>query len=200
MSDLAQWGVIDRWSAPLETFTTGRGDCEDYAIAKYVALTAAGVAAAGREARHRAQSRSQRGSRRRCRAPRRRLDHARQSLADAGRRQRDAAGRFRCSCSIRRGVRQLRRATAPCASAQRATRRRRPPRLRLLELRLLRLGFVDAVPIRRRRIGAVSLDALDIHVVEPGDIEAVGDLAAALDQIERLIPFLLADSAPASGR
>jgi predicted transglutaminase-like cysteine proteinase len=43
MSDLAQWGVPDRWSAPLETFTTGRGDCEDYAIAKYVALTAAGI-------------------------------------------------------------------------------------------------------------------------------------------------------------
>ena len=46
MSDLAQWGVPDRWSPPLETLTTGRGDCEDYAIAKYVALTAAGVAAA----------------------------------------------------------------------------------------------------------------------------------------------------------
>jgi predicted transglutaminase-like cysteine proteinase len=45
MSDLAQWGVIDRWSAPLVTFTTGRGDCEDYAIAKYVALKEAGVAA-----------------------------------------------------------------------------------------------------------------------------------------------------------
>ncbi|HEV3418034.1 MAG TPA: transglutaminase-like cysteine peptidase [Pirellulales bacterium] len=45
MSDLAQWGVPDRWSPPLETFTTGRGDCEDYAIAKYVALTAAGVPA-----------------------------------------------------------------------------------------------------------------------------------------------------------
>lgn len=45
MSDLAQWGVVDRWSPPLETFATGRGDCEDYAIAKYVALTAAGVAA-----------------------------------------------------------------------------------------------------------------------------------------------------------
>jgi predicted transglutaminase-like cysteine proteinase len=44
-SDLAQWGVLDRWSAPLETFTTGRGDCEDYAIAKYVALTAAGLSA-----------------------------------------------------------------------------------------------------------------------------------------------------------
>jgi len=45
MSDLAQWGVLDRWSAPLETLTTRRGDCEDYAIAKYVALTQAGVAA-----------------------------------------------------------------------------------------------------------------------------------------------------------
>jgi predicted transglutaminase-like cysteine proteinase len=46
MSDLAQWGVIDRWSSPLETFTTGLGDCEDYAIAKYVALIQAGVATA----------------------------------------------------------------------------------------------------------------------------------------------------------
>jgi predicted transglutaminase-like cysteine proteinase len=45
MSDMAQWGVIDRWSPPLETFTTGAGDCEDYAIAKYVALTEVGVAA-----------------------------------------------------------------------------------------------------------------------------------------------------------
>ena len=45
MSDMAQWGVPDRWSPPLETFTTGRGDCEDYAIAKYVALTAAGMPA-----------------------------------------------------------------------------------------------------------------------------------------------------------
>jgi len=44
MSDFAQWGVADRWSAPLATLTTGRGDCEDYAIAKYVALRAAGVA------------------------------------------------------------------------------------------------------------------------------------------------------------
>jgi predicted transglutaminase-like cysteine proteinase len=43
-TDFAQWGVADRWSAPLETFTTGRGDCEDYAIAKYVALREAGVA------------------------------------------------------------------------------------------------------------------------------------------------------------
>jgi predicted transglutaminase-like cysteine proteinase len=41
MSDFAQWGVPDRWSAPLATLTTGRGD---YAIAKYVALRVAGVA------------------------------------------------------------------------------------------------------------------------------------------------------------
>jgi predicted transglutaminase-like cysteine proteinase len=42
-SDLAQWGVADRWSAPLATLASGRGDCEDYAIAKYVALKEAGV-------------------------------------------------------------------------------------------------------------------------------------------------------------
>jgi predicted transglutaminase-like cysteine proteinase len=45
VSDLAQWGIPDRWSTPLATLATGRGDCEDYAIAKYVALTAAGIAA-----------------------------------------------------------------------------------------------------------------------------------------------------------
>jgi predicted transglutaminase-like cysteine proteinase len=44
VSDLAQWGVEDRWSSPLATLTGGRGDCEDYAIAKYVALLEAGVA------------------------------------------------------------------------------------------------------------------------------------------------------------
>jgi predicted transglutaminase-like cysteine proteinase len=43
MSDLAQRGVVDRWSAPLETLGSGRGDCEDYAIAKYVALGEAGI-------------------------------------------------------------------------------------------------------------------------------------------------------------
>jgi predicted transglutaminase-like cysteine proteinase len=44
-SDMAQWGVPDRWSAPLETLATGRGDCKDYAIAKYAALLAAGYPA-----------------------------------------------------------------------------------------------------------------------------------------------------------
>jgi predicted transglutaminase-like cysteine proteinase len=42
-SDEAQWGVADRWSAPFETLQTGRGDCEDYAIVKYLALLEAGV-------------------------------------------------------------------------------------------------------------------------------------------------------------
>jgi predicted transglutaminase-like cysteine proteinase len=43
MSDLAQFGEIDVWSSPLVTFTSGRGDCEDYAIAKFVALYLAGI-------------------------------------------------------------------------------------------------------------------------------------------------------------
>src|SRR5580700_5739007 len=44
MSDLAQYGEIDVWSSPLVTFATGAGDCEDYAIAKFVALRLAGIA------------------------------------------------------------------------------------------------------------------------------------------------------------
>lgn len=42
VSDHAQHGEADRWSSPLETFATAKGDCEDYAIAKYVALREAG--------------------------------------------------------------------------------------------------------------------------------------------------------------
>jgi predicted transglutaminase-like cysteine proteinase len=45
MSDLAQYGQIDVWSSPLVTFTHAAGDCEDYAIAKYVALRLAGISA-----------------------------------------------------------------------------------------------------------------------------------------------------------
>ena len=44
MSDLAQYGEIDVWSSPLATFYRGAGDCEDYAIAKFVALRQAGIA------------------------------------------------------------------------------------------------------------------------------------------------------------
>ncbi|MEY9261624.1 putative transglutaminase-like cysteine proteinase [Bradyrhizobium elkanii] len=42
VSDFAQHGEADRWTAPLATFATGKGDCEDYAIAKYTALSEAG--------------------------------------------------------------------------------------------------------------------------------------------------------------
>ena len=43
MSDLALYGAEDVWSPPLATFAIGAGDCEDYAIAKFVALQEAGV-------------------------------------------------------------------------------------------------------------------------------------------------------------
>jgi predicted transglutaminase-like cysteine proteinase len=43
MSDLAQYGEIDVWSSPLVTFYHGAGDCEDYAIAKIVALQLAAI-------------------------------------------------------------------------------------------------------------------------------------------------------------
>ena len=49
-ADAVQWGSADVWSAPLDSgnkgsFDTGFGDCEDYAIAKYVALREADVPA-----------------------------------------------------------------------------------------------------------------------------------------------------------
>ncbi len=43
MSDEAQYGQPDVWSSPLVTFAHGAGDCEDYAIAKFVALRMAGI-------------------------------------------------------------------------------------------------------------------------------------------------------------
>jgi predicted transglutaminase-like cysteine proteinase len=45
VDDFAQFGEIDVWSSPLATFYRGAGDCEDYAIAKYVALSMAGIEA-----------------------------------------------------------------------------------------------------------------------------------------------------------
>jgi predicted transglutaminase-like cysteine proteinase len=45
MSDLALYGADDVWSPPLATLAIGAGDCEDYAIAKFVALQEAGVSA-----------------------------------------------------------------------------------------------------------------------------------------------------------
>jgi predicted transglutaminase-like cysteine proteinase len=41
--DTETWGRIDYWASPLETLEKGQGDCEDYAIAKYFSLLAAGV-------------------------------------------------------------------------------------------------------------------------------------------------------------
>jgi len=41
--DNALFGVADVWQSPLMTFASGSGDCEDYAIAKYVALREAGL-------------------------------------------------------------------------------------------------------------------------------------------------------------
>src|SRR5258707_12534321 len=45
VSDLALYGAEDVWSPPLATFAMGAGDCEDYAIAKFVALQEVGVSA-----------------------------------------------------------------------------------------------------------------------------------------------------------
>jgi predicted transglutaminase-like cysteine proteinase len=42
-SDLSHHGVVDLWSAPIATLKDGAGDCEDYAIAKYLALQQAGI-------------------------------------------------------------------------------------------------------------------------------------------------------------
>lgn len=44
IDDRVQFGTADKWQAASETFTRGRGDCEDYAIAKRAMLRAAGVA------------------------------------------------------------------------------------------------------------------------------------------------------------
>ncbi len=40
------WGVPDYWATPLETMGRGAGDCEDFAIAKYMTLKLMGVPSA----------------------------------------------------------------------------------------------------------------------------------------------------------
>ena len=37
------WAKADYWATPLETMGRGRGDCEDFAIAKYVSLRSLGI-------------------------------------------------------------------------------------------------------------------------------------------------------------
>lgn len=43
--DSAVWGQADYWASPLEALARGAGDCEDYAIAKYLSLVGSGVPA-----------------------------------------------------------------------------------------------------------------------------------------------------------
>lgn len=43
-TDLQLWKTNDYWATPLETLGKGQGDCEDYAIAKYISLRAMGIA------------------------------------------------------------------------------------------------------------------------------------------------------------
>ena len=44
--DSEVWGQADYWASPLEMLGKGRGDCEDYVIAKYFSLMAAGIPSA----------------------------------------------------------------------------------------------------------------------------------------------------------
>jgi len=41
--DITLWGKKDYWASPVETIGRGKGDCEDFAIAKYFSLTSLGV-------------------------------------------------------------------------------------------------------------------------------------------------------------
>ena len=43
VDDRIQFGVADRWQVPTDTLARGRGDCEDFALAKRAMLRAAGV-------------------------------------------------------------------------------------------------------------------------------------------------------------
>ena len=46
VEDSLLWGEADYWATPLETLSRGAGDCEDFALAKYLSLRALGVPAA----------------------------------------------------------------------------------------------------------------------------------------------------------
>jgi predicted transglutaminase-like cysteine proteinase len=45
VNDQEAWGQVDYWASPIESLGRRRGDCEDYAIAKYFSLIALGVPA-----------------------------------------------------------------------------------------------------------------------------------------------------------
>jgi predicted transglutaminase-like cysteine proteinase len=41
--DMSVWGQNDYWATPIETIGQGRGDCEDFSIAKYFSLLDLGI-------------------------------------------------------------------------------------------------------------------------------------------------------------
>lgn len=43
LDDTVVWGKADYWATPLETMGRGQGDCEDFAIAKYISLRGLGI-------------------------------------------------------------------------------------------------------------------------------------------------------------
>jgi len=43
VDDIDHWGEEDYWATPVELLSTNGGDCEDFAIAKYLTLKAMGV-------------------------------------------------------------------------------------------------------------------------------------------------------------
>jgi predicted transglutaminase-like cysteine proteinase len=43
MEDKDAWGESDYWATPMESLGHGKGDCEDFAIAKYFTLLSAGM-------------------------------------------------------------------------------------------------------------------------------------------------------------
>ena len=43
VEDIDNWGESDYWATPLETMASGKGDCEDFSIAKFVTLLLGGV-------------------------------------------------------------------------------------------------------------------------------------------------------------
>ena len=43
VSDQQAWGADDYWATPAQTLSQGKGDCEDFAIAKYFSLVSLGI-------------------------------------------------------------------------------------------------------------------------------------------------------------
>ena len=44
VDDRELWGVVDYWATPVQSLWRGAGDCEDFALAKYISLRYLGIA------------------------------------------------------------------------------------------------------------------------------------------------------------